>query len=147
VPAESWGTFVGYCVPQLLAVCVLYTEITISAFLNKWCVYYKIKSCALIGTPYTNAIIILHKCRPKYAQHPSTWSCLLADLCLQPVAVYVYISIPSIYWGCFFLNKYNFILTLASTVFKEYFVNTIEDTGCWFGSIDTIVNTCNKTYW
>jgi hypothetical protein len=27
VPAESWGTFVGYCVPQLVAVCVLYTEI------------------------------------------------------------------------------------------------------------------------
>jgi hypothetical protein len=31
VPAESWGTFVGYCVPQLIAVCVLYTEIKISA--------------------------------------------------------------------------------------------------------------------
>ena len=30
VPAESWGTFVGYCVPQLIAVCVLYTEIKIS---------------------------------------------------------------------------------------------------------------------
>jgi len=29
--AESWGTFVGYCVPQLIAVCVLYTEIKISA--------------------------------------------------------------------------------------------------------------------
>jgi len=28
---ESWGTFVGYCVPQLIAVCVLYTEIKISA--------------------------------------------------------------------------------------------------------------------
>jgi hypothetical protein len=25
------GTFVGYCVPQLIAVCVLYTEIKISA--------------------------------------------------------------------------------------------------------------------
>ena len=31
VPAESWGTFVGYCVPQLIAVCLLYTEIKISA--------------------------------------------------------------------------------------------------------------------
>ena len=31
VPAESWGTFVGYCVPQLIEVCVLYTEIKISA--------------------------------------------------------------------------------------------------------------------
>jgi hypothetical protein len=31
VPAESWGTFVGYCAPQLIAVCVLYTEIKISA--------------------------------------------------------------------------------------------------------------------
>jgi hypothetical protein len=31
VPAESWGTFVGFCVPQLMAVCVLYTEIKISA--------------------------------------------------------------------------------------------------------------------
>jgi hypothetical protein len=31
VPAESWGTFAGYCVPQLIAVCVLYTEIKISA--------------------------------------------------------------------------------------------------------------------
>ena len=30
VPAESWWTFVGYCVPQLIAVCVLYTEIRIS---------------------------------------------------------------------------------------------------------------------
>jgi len=30
VPAESWGTFVGYCVPQLIAVCVLYTEIKIA---------------------------------------------------------------------------------------------------------------------
>ena len=33
VPAESWGTFVGYCVPQLIAVRVLYTEIKISALL------------------------------------------------------------------------------------------------------------------
>jgi hypothetical protein len=31
VPAESWGTLVGDCVPQLIAVCVLYTEIKISA--------------------------------------------------------------------------------------------------------------------
>ena len=30
VPAELWGTFVGYCVPQLITVCVLYTEIKIS---------------------------------------------------------------------------------------------------------------------
>ena len=28
---QSSGTFVGYCVPQLIAVCVLYTEIKISA--------------------------------------------------------------------------------------------------------------------
>jgi len=31
VPAESCGTFVGYCVPQLIAVCVLYSEVKISA--------------------------------------------------------------------------------------------------------------------
>ena len=31
VPAEYWGTFVGYCVPQLIAVCVLHTEIKILA--------------------------------------------------------------------------------------------------------------------
>jgi len=31
VPAESWGKFVGYCVPQLMAVCVLYSEIKTSA--------------------------------------------------------------------------------------------------------------------
>ena len=31
VPAESWGTFVSYCVPQLTAVCVLYNGIEISA--------------------------------------------------------------------------------------------------------------------
>jgi hypothetical protein len=31
VPAESWGTVVGYCVPQLIAVYVLHTEIKISA--------------------------------------------------------------------------------------------------------------------
>ena len=37
--SRGWGTFVGYCVPQLIAVCVLYTEIKISAlFFNKWCV-------------------------------------------------------------------------------------------------------------
>jgi len=35
VPAESWGTFVGYCVPQLIAVCVLYIEIKISTLLNR----------------------------------------------------------------------------------------------------------------
>jgi hypothetical protein len=29
------GTFVGYCVPQLIAVCVLYTEIKISALFEK----------------------------------------------------------------------------------------------------------------
>jgi len=29
--AELWGIFVGYCVPQLITVCVLYTEIKISA--------------------------------------------------------------------------------------------------------------------
>jgi hypothetical protein len=31
VPAESWWTFVGHCVPQLITVCVLYTEIKLSA--------------------------------------------------------------------------------------------------------------------
>jgi len=92
----------------------------------------------------TSPLIILHKCHPNYAKHPSTWSCLLADSCLQPVEVYVYISITSTYWSCFFLNKYNFILTPASTAFKEYFVDAIEDTGCWFSSIDMIVNTCKK---
>jgi hypothetical protein len=35
VPAESWRTFVGYCVPQLIAVCVLYTEIKISALFEE----------------------------------------------------------------------------------------------------------------
>jgi len=29
--AESGGTFVGYCVPQLITICVLYTKIKISA--------------------------------------------------------------------------------------------------------------------
>jgi len=32
--AESWGTFVGYCVPQLIAVCVIDTEIKISALVE-----------------------------------------------------------------------------------------------------------------
>jgi hypothetical protein len=50
-PAESWGTFVEYCVPQLIAVCVLYTEIKISVFLMNGAFYYKIKSCAIFGTP------------------------------------------------------------------------------------------------
>ena len=31
VPAESRGIFVGYCVPQLITLCVLYTEIKIAA--------------------------------------------------------------------------------------------------------------------
>ena len=35
VPAESWGTFVGYCVPQLIAVCVLHSEIKISALFEE----------------------------------------------------------------------------------------------------------------
>lgn len=55
------------------------------------------------------------------------------------------ISIFSTYWSSFFLNKYNFILVLASTVFKEYFVNTTEDICCWFSSINMIMNTCNHT--
>jgi hypothetical protein len=41
------------CVPQLIAVCVLYNEIKISAlFWINDAFYYKIKSCALVGTPY-----------------------------------------------------------------------------------------------
>jgi hypothetical protein len=49
VPAESWGTFVWNCVPHLIAVCVLYTEIKISAlFLINGVFYYKIKSCAVV---------------------------------------------------------------------------------------------------
>jgi hypothetical protein len=98
-------------------------------------------------TTITSAIITLHKCHLKYAQHPRTWSHLLADSCLQPIAVYVYISMHSTYSSCFFLNKYNFILMLASTVFKEYFIDTTEDIGCWFSSIDMIVYTCNKKCW
>jgi hypothetical protein len=35
VPAESWGTIVGYCVSQLIAVCVLYSEIKISALFEE----------------------------------------------------------------------------------------------------------------
>jgi hypothetical protein len=33
--AESWGIFIGYCVSQLIAVCLLYTEIKISALFEK----------------------------------------------------------------------------------------------------------------
>jgi hypothetical protein len=35
VPAESWWTFVGYCVTQLIAVCVLNTETKISALFEQ----------------------------------------------------------------------------------------------------------------
>jgi hypothetical protein len=34
VLAESWGIFVGYCVPQLIGVCVLCIEIKISALFD-----------------------------------------------------------------------------------------------------------------
>jgi hypothetical protein len=53
VPAESWGTFVGYCVTQLIAVYVLHTEIKYQHFLNKWCILlqnYILHSCW--DTPY-----------------------------------------------------------------------------------------------
>ena len=32
---HSWGTFVRYCVPQLIAVCVLYTDIKISTLFEQ----------------------------------------------------------------------------------------------------------------
>jgi hypothetical protein len=53
VTAESWGTFVGYFVSQLIAACVLYNETKYQHFFNKWCVLLQIKTCALVGT-YTH---------------------------------------------------------------------------------------------
>jgi len=52
VPAESWGTFVGYCVPQLVAVCVLYTEIKISALFEYMVRFItKLNLALLLGHP------------------------------------------------------------------------------------------------
>jgi hypothetical protein len=51
VPTESWGTFVGYCVPQLIAVCVIYTEIKISALFEL--VRLKVKSLKAICGSYS----------------------------------------------------------------------------------------------
>jgi len=50
--AEPWGTFVRYCFPQLIALCVLYTEIKNQHSLNQCCVLLQNKSCALVGTPH-----------------------------------------------------------------------------------------------
>jgi hypothetical protein len=50
VPAESWGTFVGNCVPHLIAVCVLYTEIKISIlFEYMLCFITKLNLLLLLG--------------------------------------------------------------------------------------------------
>jgi len=52
VPAESWGTFVGYCVPQLFAVCVLYTEIKISTLIEEMMRFIrKLNLALLLGHP------------------------------------------------------------------------------------------------
>jgi len=52
VPAESWGTFVGYCVPQLIAVCVLNTEIKISTLFEEMMLFIrKLKLALLLGHP------------------------------------------------------------------------------------------------
>jgi hypothetical protein len=49
VLAESWGTFVGYCVPQLIAVCVIYTEIKISALFELVLLVTKLNLALLLG--------------------------------------------------------------------------------------------------
>jgi hypothetical protein len=52
VPAESWGTFVRYCVPQLIAVCVLYTEIKIPALFEYMVRFItKLNLALLLGHP------------------------------------------------------------------------------------------------
>ena len=52
MPAESWGTFVGYCVPQLIAVCVLYTEIKISTLFEQMMRFIKkLNLTLLLGHP------------------------------------------------------------------------------------------------
>jgi hypothetical protein len=52
VPAESWGTFVGYCFPQLIAVCVLCTEIKISTLFELiMCFIRKLNRALLLGHP------------------------------------------------------------------------------------------------
>ena len=52
LPAQSWGTFVGYCVPQLIAVCVLYTEIKISTLFEKVMRFIrKLNLALLLGHP------------------------------------------------------------------------------------------------
>jgi len=58
VPAESWGTFVGYCVPQLIAVCVLYTEIKTSTLLEQMMLFIrKLNLALLLGHP----VFAVHK--------------------------------------------------------------------------------------
>ena len=52
MPAESWGTFVGYCVPQLITVCVLYTEIKISTLFEYMMRFIrKLNLALLLGHP------------------------------------------------------------------------------------------------
>jgi len=52
VPAEWWGTFVGYCVPQLIAVGVLYTEIKISKLFEEVMRFIrKLNLSLLLGHP------------------------------------------------------------------------------------------------
>ena len=52
MPAESWGTFVGYCVPQLIAVCILYTEIKISTLFEQMVRFIrKLNLALLLGHP------------------------------------------------------------------------------------------------
>ena len=49
VPEESWWIFVGYCVPQLIAVCVIYTEIKISALFELARLVTKLNLALLFG--------------------------------------------------------------------------------------------------
>jgi hypothetical protein len=58
VPGESWGTFVGYCVPQLIVVCLLYTEIKISALFEKMVRFIKKLNLALLlGHPLLSGLL------------------------------------------------------------------------------------------
>jgi hypothetical protein len=50
---QSWGTFVGYCFPQLIAVCVLYIEIKISTLFELLMYFIRKLYLVLIGTPCT----------------------------------------------------------------------------------------------
>jgi hypothetical protein len=91
VPAELWGTFVGYCVPQLIAVCVLlHWNKNISTFWVNGAFYYKIKSCAIVGTLYrsrqTTDDNIIRLMRIACCMHSlSCWNCIWKDARLRAV--------------------------------------------------------------